>query len=324
MNILITGAFGNIGLSTVKNLVEKKHKITCFDIENDNNLKKSATFGDKILIKWGDLKNFDQVTQAVKEQDAVIHLGFIIPPLSEEKPELAREVNVGGTKNLVNALVEFNNDAKIIFASSVSVYGSHEGVRPPRKATDPIIGTDNYSTHKVECENIVRNSALKWVITRFGVVPPFSLGGKIDSMLFEMPLDSRIEFVHTLDVGLALANASECEQCVGKILLIGGGAKCQVFEREFLSKFLNANGIDMLPDEAFGHKPYYTDWMDTEESQRLLQYQRYTYDDFIKQMTKMAGYRRIIAKILGPIIRNSILKQSPYYKEYLAKKNYKK
>ena len=35
-------------------------------------------------------------------------------------------------------------DAKIIFASSVSVYGAHEGMEPPRKAADPISGTDNY------------------------------------------------------------------------------------------------------------------------------------------------------------------------------------
>jgi UDP-glucose 4-epimerase len=321
MNILITGAFGNVGSSTITNLLGRNHRITCFDVKNENNLKKSATFADKIFTKWGDLRNLEQVAEAIKRQDAVIHLAFIIPPLSEAKPELAREINVGGTKNLINALLEFNKDVKIIFASSVSVYGTHKGMEPPRKASDPIGGTDNYSTHKVECENMLRNSGLKWIITRFGVVPPLSLGGKIDSMLFEMPLDTRVEFVHTLDVGLALANATEYEQSMtNKILLIGGGLRCQIYEREFISKILGANGIGMLPDEAFGHKPYYSNWMDTEESQRLLQYQRYTYDDFIEQMTKMAGYRRIIARILGPLIRNSILKQSPYYKEYLTKK----
>jgi len=34
-------------------------------------------------------------------------------------------------------------------------------------------------------------------------------------------------------------------------------------------------GVGRLPEEAFGSEPAYMDWLDTEESQRLLQYQPY-------------------------------------------------
>ena len=37
----------------------------------------------------------------------------------------------------------------------------------------------------------------------------------------------------------------------------------------------------MLPENAFGTEPYYVDWLDTEESQHLLNYQRYSFDDII-------------------------------------------
>jgi len=45
--------------------------------------------------------------------------------------------------------------------------------------------------------------------------------------MFDVPLDNRMEYAHTRDVGLAMANAVSSEEVWGKILLIGGGARCQ-------------------------------------------------------------------------------------------------
>lgn len=86
----------------------------------------------------------------------------------------------------------------------------------------------------------------------------------IDPIVFEMPLDQRIEFVHSRDVGQACANAVEAET-IGKTFLIGGGPSNQMLQREFLKKIFEGMGLGMLPDSAFrvATKPdeyYYTDW----------------------------------------------------------------
>jgi hypothetical protein len=74
-----------------------------------------------------------------------------------------------------------------------------------------------------------------------------------------------------------------------------------------------------LPREAFivpekDDEWYYTDWMDTEESQRLLNFQKHTYEDFLDDMKKAIGFKRYFMKLIGPLVRRQLLKQSLYYK----------
>ena len=298
MNILLTGAFGNIGTSFIKTFIDRNNpelKLRCFDVKNEASLKKAAIYEKKVEIFWGDLRNSGDVLKAVDNQDVIIHLAFIIPPLSEKKPDFAREINIGGTGNIIEAVKKQEKKVRIVFASSVSVFGpAVPGRRFPLKASDEVKATDNYTSHKIECERMLMQSGLDWVITRFGVVPPLAISGEFDPMLFEIPLGTRIEFVHTMDVGLALINTVDCHRCSGKILLIGGGKKCQLYQKEFISRFLEVNGIGMLPESAFGTEPYYTDWMDTDESQELLKYQTRTFDDYIDALKKKAGFRRYL------------------------------
>jgi nucleoside-diphosphate-sugar epimerase len=139
----------------------------------------------------------------------------------------------------------------------------------------------------------------------------------IDAIIFEIPLDQRVEFVHSRDVGQACANAVEAET-VGKTFLIGGGPSCQMVEREFLHKIFEGMGIEMLPDSAFkaAMKPedyFYTDWLDTTESQEILQYQSRSYDDYIEEMKVQLGMKRYLARLFKGQAQKRILNASPYY-----------
>jgi len=84
--------------------------------------------------------------------------------------------------------------------------------------------------------------------------------------------------------------------------------------RDYLGRMLEMMGIDMLPESAFGTEPYSTDWVDSEESQRLLKYQRYSFDDIMEQLTRIAGYKRRLTALVRPAARWWILRMSPYYK----------
>jgi UDP-glucose 4-epimerase len=100
----------------------------------------------------------------------------------------------------------------------------------------------------------------------------------------------------------------------GKTLLIGGGLGCQILYRDYLGRMLEMMGIGMLPERAFGNKPYSTDWLDSEESQRLLHYQRYSFDDIMEHLTRIVGYKRLLTTVVRPAARWWILRMSPYYR----------
>jgi UDP-glucose 4-epimerase len=311
MKVFLTGAFGNVGTRTLESMIELGHQVTCFDIKTKANSKTAKRYQDKTKVVWGDLRRPDDITSAIKDQDVIVHLAFIIPPASEKNPDLAKAINVGGTQNLVNALKSLPHPPKLIFSSSISVYGPCHDMKPPRRWDDPVRPTDNYTHHKVECEKMVRESGLNWAILRFGAVP---LMGQVDPMMFDVPLENRIEFVHPKDVGLAVANAVTSDNVWGKILLIGGGPAGQHNYKTYLTGLMDGAGIGMPPDEAFTTKPFYTDWMDTEESQRLLQYQRYSFEQYVAEMPSALGYKYYMSKMLRPLIRKFVLSKSPYYK----------
>ncbi len=75
-------------------------------------------------------------------------------------------------------------------------------------------------------------------------------------------------------------------------------------------------GIGMLPEEAFSQKEYCTDWLDTEESQRLFQYQRHTFNQIVQEIAATLGWRKFFVPLMRPFVRRSILNLSPYWKAY--------
>jgi nucleoside-diphosphate-sugar epimerase len=317
MNILVTGASGNLGTRATKSLIGKGHHVRCFDLKTSPNeesaWKAKAKFRGQIEFVWGDIRKADDVAAAVRDQDVVVHLCFILPPGTDDRPEWAREINVGGTQNLIQAMKQQSKKPKIIFSSSFVVFGDTQNQLPPRKVTDPVVAVDNYSAHKIECEKMCKESGLGWCVMRFGVIPPVSIGGATPKM-FAFPFKARVEFVHPHDAGLAIANAVGSSEVWGKVLLIGGGNGGQITYGDFLGRIMESLGVGRLPEKAFGNEPAYMDWMDTEESQRLLQYQEHTFEDFIRELPRILGPARYLMPLVRPLARYWVLSKSPYYK----------
>ncbi|MFW9784918.1 MAG: NAD-dependent epimerase/dehydratase family protein, partial [Candidatus Heimdallarchaeota archaeon] len=92
LKVLLTGAFGNVGQNTLKQLIIRGHDVTCFDLPNSRNKKTSAKLSKKLCFKmiWGNILNKKDINKALKGIECIIHLAAIIPPLSEKNPESAR------------------------------------------------------------------------------------------------------------------------------------------------------------------------------------------------------------------------------------------
>ncbi len=321
MKVLLTGAFGNVGASALDELARQGHTVRCFDLRTPANERaaraRQREHGGQIEIAWGDLRRPGDVAAAVHGQDVVAHLAFIIPKLSatgfesENRPEWAREINVGGTRHVIEAMQSQSSPARLLFTSSYHVFGRTQHLPPPRTALDPVDPIEHYSRHKVECEALVRASGLAWTIFRLAAALPLAL--RPDPGMFDLPLDNRIEFVHTRDVGLAIANGVSNAAVWGRLLLIGGGPRCQYVYRQLVERNLEAMGIGMLPDAAFNTTPYPTDWIDTAESQGLLRYQRSDLDDYVAEMKAKLGLRRHVVRLIRPLARRWLLTKSPYY-----------
>jgi nucleoside-diphosphate-sugar epimerase len=272
----------------------------------------------RVEVCWGDLRRIDEVQAAMSGQDVVIHLAFIIPKLShtgyesEDHPEWAREVNVGGTANLIAVAEAQARAPRFLFASSYHIYGRTQDQAPPRSPLDTPQPIEHYAWHKVESEEMLRASELEWAILRLAAALPFSI--KLDPGMFDIPLDNRMEYVHTRDVGLAFARAVSSPDVWGRILLIGGGARCQYTYGEITEKVLTAFGVGVLPEEAFGKIPFPTDWLDTSDSQQLLNYQRHTLDDYVEAMRAQLGLRRHVIRLFRRPVRYLLLKQSMHYR----------
>ena len=318
MKVLLTGAFGNVGTSTVEELIEQDHTVRCFDLKTKANEKTARRFEGQVEVVWGDLRRPEDVAVAVRDQDVVVHLAFIIPKMSatgvesEERPDWAREINVGGTRNLISAMKALPSPPKLIFTSTYHVYGRTHNQPPPRTVWDPLQPIEHYAHHKVACERMVKSSGLEWAILRLAATLPLAI--QLDPGMFDVPLDNRMEYVHTRDVGLALANGIGSEEVWGKTLLIGGGERCQYYYREIVGRILEATGVGMLPEEAFGSTPFPTDWVDTAESQRILDYQRRDLGDYVREMAELMGYRRLVIRLFRPVVRRWLLRKSPYYR----------
>lgn len=322
MRVLVTGAFGNIGRRAVDELVSRGHAVTAFDMPTPANQKAARRMARPPEIVWGDLRRSADVRQAVQGQDAVVHLAYVIPKLSatgtnsEDQPDWARAINVGGTMHLLAALQALPVAPRVIFASSLHVFGHTQHQPPPRSLADPVQPVEHYGLHKVACEEMVKASGLPWAIFRLAACMPIRL--ILDPGMFDVPLDNRIEYVHARDVARAIANGLETDQVWGKTWLIGGGTRCQYRYEEIVRRVLDTVGVGMLPPEAFATAPFATDWLDTAESQRVLAFQQRTLDDYVEELRSALGPLRHLVRLARPIIRRRLLSMSPYYRSAQA------
>ncbi len=113
MKVLVTGATGFLGSNVTQELKSAGYEVFAFDIRQPKY--------DVEYVK-GDLRCFEDVLKATKGIDAVCHLGAIGDIyLAYEKPNLAAEINVAGTANLMEAC-SANKVERVVYASTWEVY----------------------------------------------------------------------------------------------------------------------------------------------------------------------------------------------------------
>lgn len=318
MKVLLTGALGNIGEYTVGALLEEGHEVVAFDLESPKARKVASDLDERARVVWGDVTDPASLGAALDGVDAVVHLAAIL--VTEGAPDLARRVNVDATLSLIERMEASPTAKRLVFASSHGIFGEVQDREPPLRVETPPTPSSDYGRHKLACERAIRGSKLQWSILRLAVAPPVRLIGYSHdpSQSFEFSADGRIEFVHPADAGTAFARAVACEETIGRILYIGGGEKCRMKNLEFTNQLMGAIGIGTIPPEAFVRTdvPRFSgDWVDSEESQRLLRYQKRGMSELAADMRENLGIVAPLIRLFRPLATWGLLRTSPYLKE---------
>lgn len=114
--VLITGGAGFLGISIARKLVRDGYTVRLFDRVS---LSAKDLIG-RVESVQGDIRIRDDVENAVKGQDYVIHAAAVLPPQKSKK--LMFEINVNGTENVLSASLK-NKIKRLVFISSTEVYG---------------------------------------------------------------------------------------------------------------------------------------------------------------------------------------------------------
>ena len=169
MEILITGGAGFLGQQLVAALLsrgtltlhdaggrrdEPIERIVCFD------QGEGAILDPRVRNVAGDIADPAQVRALVsKDTGAVIHLAAVVSGTAEADFDLGMRVNVDGTRALLDALRALGTAPRLLFSSSVAVFG---GALPP-VVTDATTPTPqgSYGIQKLIGELLVQDCTRK-------------------------------------------------------------------------------------------------------------------------------------------------------------------
>lgn len=318
MLVTVTGALGSLGVVLAAELVEAGHRVRCVDRDHRRTRRRAGLLPAGVEVLFGDVRDPGLLDRVLDGTGAVFHGAGVLPPFTDDRPVEAEDINVGGTRAVISALERKAPGALLIFPSSVTVYGPTQPLPPPRRVTDPVLPSDPYSRHKVACEDLVRSRAGPWSILRVGVAvdaDPFRVDRRTLAGLFEVRAGNRLELIHPRDLARAVARLVEREAAWNRVLNLGGGPSCRITLGDLFDGLFGAAGLGPLPAEAFGGAEYYTDWLDTDESQELLDYQRAGFDEIRTEAAFRLRRLRPLVRAVRPLARAWVLRASRPWRE---------
>ncbi len=163
MKILVTGGTGFTGKALVKRLLDEGHHVVALDYKEGLKTEELREWGAEVVI--GSVTDREIVEKCMEDVEIVFHLAAAFRELNVPK-SYYKEVNVGGTKNVVDVAYKYGVK-KFIYCSTCGVHGNIDN--PPGGEDAPIQPADYYQQTKYEAEPIVNEyfkKGLKTVILR--------------------------------------------------------------------------------------------------------------------------------------------------------------
>jgi nucleoside-diphosphate-sugar epimerase len=144
--IAVTGGAGAMGLRLCRLLLAQGERVHVIGLPDPEGEAKLGAMG--VSFRLADIRDPLALRAAFEGATKVVHLAAVV--LSRRNPGLFREVNVDGTRNVLQA-AEAARVERFVHVSSISVEYRHQ---------------NHYSRSKRDAEDLVRRSRLDWTILR--------------------------------------------------------------------------------------------------------------------------------------------------------------
>lgn len=297
--VLVTGAAGSIGLKVLKYLLsEGKYEITALDLRNKNNFKKLKKYRRRLNIIYGDINDTILIDALVKDQDYIIHLAGVMPPIADIKKGLSDTIEYNGTKNIIKSINFHNPNCFLIYASSTTIYG--EKGTATIKSEANIISIDYYSNTKLKTEKLIKDKLKNYSIIRL----PFVLcSPKTSSFMYNVKRNTIMEAITDNDAAYLFVSAlNNPEKLNKKIFNAGGGDATTGSYKEILANVLSIYGISFkyLLTLLFLDKNFYCHvYEDSDKLNDILEFRSDSLSSYymtLKRTSKGRWLQKILAK----------------------------
>lgn len=242
--VLVTGAAGTVGLQVIKFLLsEGKYEITALELKDKRSYKRLKYVRKRINIVFGDVNDSNLVDALVKTHDYVIHLAGVLPPFANVKEELCKVIDYEGTKNIVNAIANYNPKCCLLYASSTSVYGNNGTNEVGINSKLKIDKLDYYSTYKKMSEDYIKDNIKNYTIFRLAYV----LGDpKSETLIYNVKPKAKLETISSEDAGYAFVCAIDYfSKLKGKKFNVTGGEKFRTVYADYLVNIFKNYGLSI-------------------------------------------------------------------------------
>ncbi len=127
MRYIVTGGAGFVGSHLVEQLIEKQHDVIVIDNLSKGKKENLSKVIDRIKFLDLDIRDYTSMEQNIRNVDGIFHQAALtVVQDSFKRPEEYNQVNVEGTENIFRLANE--NNIKVVFASSSSVYGHQKNM----------------------------------------------------------------------------------------------------------------------------------------------------------------------------------------------------
>lgn len=235
-SILVTGSSGYLGSQTVAALAKRPDLLViALDVREPN------TRIPGVIYEVADIRapEVDAIV-ARNAPEVVVHLASIVTPGNNSNRAFEYDVDVNGTRNLLQACVK-HDVKRIIVSSSGAAYGYYADNPEWIRETDAIRGNEvfAYSCHKRLVEELLldyrhNHPQLKQIVFRIGTILGATVKNQITD-LFEKPKliaiagsDSPFVFIHDQDVIGAILHGIDSAKT--GIFNVAGDGKLTIFE----------------------------------------------------------------------------------------------
>jgi GDP-mannose 4,6-dehydratase len=282
MKYLITGITGFAGPHLANLLLSEGHDVYGL-IRNSNGMETDildivdAKNFSKIKFLYSDLKNWKTLDKIFKENsfDGVFHLAAQShPPTSFVDPIGTFDTNVMGTVNLIQVIIDNQPSCKLMFCSSVEVYGNEGIDKRSIKETNTLLPANPYGASKAAIdlylqERIASKSINAFITRAFCHTGPrrgktFSISsdayqialmmkGKQEKVLKIGNLDTIRVVMDVRDIVMGYYLLMKHPESSGQVFNISGETPYKI--RHYVDKLIEYSGLENV--EEVIHKPFW-------------------------------------------------------------------